>query len=226
MKADLHTHTIYSKDSLTRPEVLVAACARRGVEVVAVTDHNAIAAALEACVAAERRRAEGQPAPLVIVGEEILTAAGEVIGLFLAEFIPAGLSPQETIRRIRDQGGLVTVPHPFDRLRRGPMTAEALEAIWSLVDAIEIRNARTTFPSDNERARAFAAEKGLLQTAGSDAHTPGELGQCFVDLPAFDGPEGFKRALAQGVVGGRISLPLVHLDSSYAKLRKKVTRKA
>jgi len=222
VKADLHTHTIYSKDSLTRPADLVAACVRRGVDVLAVTDHNAIAGALDACAVAERLRAAGQPAPLVIVGEEVMTTAGEIIGLFLSELIPRGLSPQETIQRIRDQGGFVTVPHPFDRLRRGSTTAQALEVIWPLVDAIETRNARTTFASDNARARAFAVEHGLLQTAGSDAHSLGEVGRCFVDLPAFDGVEGFRQALAQGVIGGRPSSPLVHLHSTYAKLRKRL----
>ncbi len=170
MKADLHTHTICSKDSLTRPADLVVACVRRGVDVVAVTDHNAIAGALAAREVAEQMRAAGQEAPLVIVGEEIMTTAGEIMGLFLSEFIPPGLSPQETIQGIREQGGFVTVPHPFDRLRRGPMMTRVLEVIWPHIDAIETRNARTTFVSDNERARAFAVGHGLLQTAGSDAH--------------------------------------------------------
>lgn len=228
MKADLHTHTIYSKDSLTRPADLVTACVRRGVhrtlrvDVLAVTDHNAIAGAREAHAAAERLRAAGQPAPLVIVGEEVMTTAGEIIGLFLSDQIPRGLSPQETIERIRDQGGFVVLPHPFDRLRRGPLSIEALEAICPHIDAVEVRNARTTFAADNERARAFAVEHGLLQTAGSDAHTTGEVGRCFVDLEAFHGVEGFRHALAQGVVGGRPSSLLVHLHSTYAKLRKRI----
>jgi len=222
MKADLHTHTVYSKDSLTSPENLVAAGARRGMDVLAVTDHNAIAGALAAQEVADRLREAGNPAPLVIVGEEVMTTAGEIIGLFLSELVPRGLSPRETIARIRDQGGVVIVPHPFDRLRRGPMTAEALETLWPHVDAIETRNARTTFASDNERARVFAVAHGLLQTAGSDAHTPGEVGRCFVDLPTFDGAESFRQALAQGVVGGRLSFPLVHLHSTHAKLHKRL----
>jgi len=222
MKADLHTHTVYSQDSLTRPADLVAACVRRGVDVVAVTDHNAIAGAWAAQEAADRLRASGQPAPLVIAGEEIMTTAGEVIGLFLVELIPPGYSPQETIQRIREQGGFVTVPHPFDRLRRGLLMAGVWEAVWSQVDALETRNARTTFFSDNERARLFAVSHDLLQTAGSDAHYHGEVGQCFVKLPPFDDLVSFRQALAQGTIGGRPSSPLIHLLSTYARLRKKI----
>ncbi len=222
MKADLHTHTICSKDSLTRPADLVVACVRRGVDVVAVTDHNAIAGALAAREVAEQMRAAGQEAPLVIVGEEIMTTAGEIMGLFLSEFIPPGLSPQETIQGIREQGGFVTVPHPFDRLRRGPMMTRVLEVIWPHIDAIETRNARTTFVSDNERARAFAVGHGLLQTAGSDAHISGEVGRCFVELPSFDDVEGFRQALARGTIGGRPSSPLIHLHSTFARLRKRL----
>ncbi|MBU0491285.1 MAG: PHP domain-containing protein [Chloroflexi bacterium] len=224
MKADLHTHTCYSKDSLTTPQDLVAACMRRGVAVLAVTDHNAIDGALAAREAADQWRAAGRPAPRVIVGEEVMTTAGEVIGLFLSELIPRGLSPQETVEHIRRQGGLVVVPHPFDRLRRGPMTREALAEIAPLLDAIEVCNARTSFAADNEQARAFAVAHGLLHTAGSDAHSPGEVGQCFVDVPDFADVADFRRALAQGEVGGRLSLPLVHLHSSYAKLRKRLDR--
>ena len=212
MKMDLHVHTTYSGDCLTSFEAIIEACRRRGLS-VAITDHNRIEGAL-----AFREIA---PFP-VIVGEEIDTLEGEIIGLFLEEGIPRGLTPEETVARIKEQGGLVYIPHPMDRVRRSPLRREALERITDQVDALEVFNARVTFPADNEKARCFAQEHGLPQGAGSDAHTPWEIGRAYVEMEPFSDSEEFLRHLAQGRVVGRLSNPLVHLVTTWAKLYRRL----
>jgi predicted metal-dependent phosphoesterase TrpH len=212
MKIDLHVHTTYSGDCLTSFEAIIEVCRRRGLS-VAITDHNRIEGAL-----AFR---EVAPFP-VIVGEEVQTLEGEIIGLFLEEGIPRDLSPEETIARIKEQGGLVYIPHPMDRVRRSVLRREALERITDQVDAIEVFNARVTFPADNEAARRFAQEHGLPQGAGSDAHTPWEIGRAYVEMEPFNDPQEFLRHLAQGRVVGRLSNPLVHLVTTWAKLYKRL----
>ncbi len=213
LRMDLHVHTYYSPDALTSPDKLVEACQARGINCIAITDHNTIRGAralLEAC-------------PFkVIVGEEIRTAEGEIIGLFLEEAVPPRLSAEDTVRRIKDQGGLVSVPHPFDRMRRKSLGAEALLRVVDRVDVIETFNARITFASDNERARRFAEEHGLLVTAVSDAHTSAELGGSYVEVPDFDGPDAFLQSLRQGKPVTRAASPIVHVLSYWARLRRRV----
>ena len=211
MKVDLHVHTRYSRDSLTLLETVIETCQRRGLDKVAITDHNTIAGAL----------ALREMAPeLVIVGEEIKTPAGEFIAYFLEEEIPQGLSPQEVIARIRAQGGVVGVSHPLDRLRREAMRWANLMEVIDQVDALEAFNARTTFPADNRRAEELARQRGLLVTAGSDAHAACEIGQAYVEMPPFNDREGFMESLAQGRIVGRLSAPWIHFSSMYAKLWK------
>jgi predicted metal-dependent phosphoesterase TrpH len=212
MKIDLHVHTTYSGDCLTSFEAIIEVCRRRGLS-VAITDHNRIEGAL-----AFR---EVAPFP-VIVGEEVQTLEGEIIGLFLEEGIPRDLTPEETVARIKEQGGLVYIPHPMDRVRRSVLRREALERITDQVDTIEVFNARVTFPADNEAARRFAQEHGLPQGAGSDAHTPWEIGQAYVEMEPFNDPQEFLRHLAQGRVVGRLSNPLVHLATTWAKLYRRL----
>ncbi len=213
LRMDLHVHTYYSPDALTSPEKLVAACQARGINCIAVTEHDTIRGALairEAC-------------PFkVIVGEEVRTADGEIIGLFLEEEVPPRLSAEETVRRIKKQGALVSVPHPFDRLRRKSLGERALLSIVDQVDIIEAFNARITFASDNERARRFAQEHGLAATVVSDAHTPGELGATYLEAPDFDGPEAFLQSLRQGKPVTRAASPMVHVLSYWARLRRRV----
>jgi len=213
LKADLHTHTYFSPDSLTSPEKYVQACLKRRVNCVAVTDHNAIGGALAVEKLASLR---------VIIGEEVESSEGEIIGFFLQEEVPAGLSPEETVRRIKGQGGLVCIPHPFDRLRGTRLAEAALMRILPQVDIIEVLNARTTLRSDNERAVRFAQEHGLAMSAGSDAHSARELGRACVEMPDFEGPREFLQALREGRIVGRLSSPLVHLSSRWAWLRRRL----
>ena len=163
----------------------------------------------------------------VIMGEEIKTTEGEVIALFMreplpAEPVPKGLPPVETVKRIKALGGLVVVPHPFDRLRRSPLNARALEEVLPYADAVEVLNARTWVAADNERSRRLSRAWNLPATAGSDAHTLGEIGAAYVEMEPFDGPDEFLRALVRGRVAGKASSIWVHVPSTVAKLVKRL----
>jgi hypothetical protein len=213
MKVDMHVHTCYSKDATLSLETIMETCRRRGLDGVAITDHNTIAGAL----------ALKEIAPfLVIVGEEIDTTKGEILGLFLKEEIAGGLTPQEAMARIREQGGLVGVSHPLDRLRRSAMRQVALLDILDELDFLEGFNSRVTFPSDNRKAQALAQAQGLPMTAGSDAHTTYEIGRAYVEMPPFNGPEDFLENLAQGRIVGHLTPPWIHIVTTWAKLRAKL----
>ncbi len=209
MRLDLHVHTHYSPDSLTAPGALGRLAQRHGLDALAVTDHNGIQGALEV------RDAASLP---VIVGEEIKTAEGEIIGLFLRERVPPRLSPEETIAAIRAQGGVVYVPHPFDRVRSEAMGQRTLERIVDRVDAIEVFNARVLMAGDNVRALEFAQAHGLAMGAGSDAHTPYELGRAYVEIDSFHDPVSFLAALRRGCVGGALSSPFIHAVTTAIRL--------
>ncbi len=212
-RVELHAHTIYSRDCLVTPEQIIAACRRKGIHRIVITDHNTIAGAL--------RARELAPA-MVIVGEEIMTTQGELLAFFVEEEVPPGLPPQETITRLRAQGAVISVSHPYDRLRKGAWREEDLRAIIEQVDALEVFNARCIFPSDNARALALAQHYDRLQTVGSDAHTTRELGRALIEVPPFDGPESFKAALAQARLHTRLSSPFIHFASTYAKWVKRL----
>lgn len=209
---DLHVHSTYSRDCLMSLETIIQTVQVRKLSGIALTDHNGLQGA----------RLLSEMAPFqVIVGEEIKTREGEIIGLFLCEEIPAHLSPEETVAEIHRQNGLVYVPHPTDRIRRSPLKRDALLRILAQVDILETLNSRVLLPTDNREAQLLALAHGIAQGAGSDAHSPREIGQAFVAIPAFEGRDGFLRGLRQGHVGGGISSPWVHLSSTWAKRYKK-----
>jgi glycosyltransferase involved in cell wall biosynthesis len=186
---DLHMHTDHSSDCATPVEVLLATAKARGLGAIAVTDHNVISGAFEA-----QAKASGIK---LIVGEEVKTAdQGEVIGLFLRELIPRGLTLQETIAEIKRQGGVVYVPHPFDRMHAVP-DYEHLMAVLDDVDAIEVFNPRVAIQEFNEEAARFAAKYRIPAGAGSDAHVAQGLGSVRIRMPDFDGPEEFMEALRE-----------------------------
>jgi len=193
------------------PRELIETARKRGLERVAVTDHNAIGGALAAARLAP---------DLIIVGEEIKTTEGELLGYFLTEEVPAGLSPNETILRLRRQGAVISVAHPFDRKRSGSWAPQALAQILPQVDAVEIFNARALTPAPNDQAAEAARLAELPGTAGSDAHSAGELGQALFMLAAFTNADEFRQALASGEVQGKLSTPWVHARSRWAVLRK------
>jgi glycosyltransferase involved in cell wall biosynthesis len=184
---DLHMHTDHSYDCATPVEVLLAHAKTRGLGAIAVTDHNEVSGAHDA-----RAKANGVK---VIIAEEVKTAdQGEVIGLFIEEKIPRGMTLQETIAEIKRQGGLVYVPHPFDRLHSVP-DYEHLLTVLDDVDAIEVFNPRVAIAEFNEEAVRFAAKYRIPAGAGSDAHVPQGLGSVRIRMRDFDGPEEFMAAL-------------------------------
>jgi predicted metal-dependent phosphoesterase TrpH len=190
---DLHMHTDHSGDCATPVEVLLATAREQGLGAIAVTDHNEISGALEA----QAKAAESgvRPPVKVIVGEEVKTdGQGEVIGLFIKEKIPRGMTLQETVAEIRRQGGLVYVPHPFDRMHSVP-DYEHLLPIIDDVDAIEIFNPRVAIGAFNDEAFRFAAKYRIPAGAGSDAHVAQGLGSVRIRMRDFDGPEEFMQSL-------------------------------
>jgi hypothetical protein len=186
---DLHMHTDHSFDCATPVEVLLAEARARGLGAIAITDHNEISGAHEA-----RAKADGIK---VIVAEEIKTAEqGEVIGLFIEEKIPRGLTLGETIAEIKRQGGLVYVPHPFDRMHSVPDYEHLLPVLDDL-DAIEVFNPRVAISEFNDEAVRFAAKYRIPAGAGSDAHVPQGLGSVRIRMRDFDGPEEFLQSLRE-----------------------------
>ncbi|HWD10727.1 MAG TPA: PHP domain-containing protein [Solirubrobacteraceae bacterium] len=190
---DLHMHTDHSGDCATPVEVLLATAREQGFGAIAVTDHNEISGALEA-----RRQAEAlgpHPPVKVIVAEEVKTAGqGEVIGLFIEEKIPRGLSLRETVAEIHRQGGLAYVPHPFDRMHSVP-DYEHLLAILEEVDAVEVFNPRVAIGAFNDEAARFAAKYRIPAAAGSDSHVAQGLGSVRNRMRDFDGPAEFLQSL-------------------------------
>jgi predicted metal-dependent phosphoesterase TrpH len=211
LKIELHCHTYHSKDCLMLPGQLLQQCTLKEIDRVAITDHNAIEGAFEAAALDPDR---------VIIGEEIMTTEGELLGYYMKENVPSGLSPIETISRLRKQGALISIAHPFDPVRQGAWKREALFEILKLVDAIEVFNARTWSSSANDLAAKVASSEGMLATVGSDAHAPFEIGQAVMIVPEFHDAEGMLQALSNAQVIARRSSRLVHLLSRYATFRK------
>jgi len=211
IRVDLHSHSRFSKDSLSTLDEIIRAVPRSGLDALALTDHDELAGALQL----------KELAPFfVIPGEEIKTQHGEVIGLFLKEWIPPKLSPRETVERIHEQGGIAYVPHPFDRVRGSRMDEDQLEDIVEMVDVLEVFNARNALPRFNSRALEYARSKGKLMGAGSDAHSVHEYGTAYVEVPRFDDAPSFLEALKQGRWRGRLSSPLVHVRTRIDVVRK------
>lgn len=192
---DLHCHTNASFDSLSDPVKVARAAVRLGITHLAITDHDRIEGAL--------RARDGAPDGLtVIVGEEVRTTAGDLICLFLDAAVPPGLPPVEAIARVRAQGGLVGIPHPFDRHRSSMANVtEQLDALAALVDWVEAFNARVVFREGNERAQAFALRTGLPGVAVSDAHSLLEVGVASTRVTGDPStPSGLLAALATAEV--------------------------
>ena len=191
---DLHMHTDHSHDCATPVEVLLATAREQGLGAIAVTDHNVITGAYEA------REKAAEYGVKIILAEEVKTASqGEVIGLFIEEKIPRGLTLAETVAEIKRQGGLVYVPHPFDRMHAVP-DYEHLLTIIDDIDAIEVYNPRVAIGSFNEEAQRFAAKYRILAGAGSDSHVAPGLGSVRVRMHDFDGPEEFLESLRTAVI--------------------------
>lgn len=200
VRVDMHMHTMWSGDATTTPEELREAVAESGIDVLCVTDHGTINGAVELGESLGCR---------IVVGEEVRTAVGEIIGLFLTERLPFGMKPAEAAQVIRDQGGVVYIPHPFDPLRHC-MAEDAMEslAINGSIDAIEALNAKISLAHLNRRAVDFATRHDLAVGAGSDSHEPSAIGAAYVEMPDFDDAASFLHALRRGrVVGHHYDAP-------------------
>ena len=190
IEVDLHMHTDHSPDCATPVEVLLETARDRGLGAIAITDHNEVSGALEA-----RRIAAEMGGIEVIVAEEVKTAEqGEVIGLFLEEKIPKGMTMAQTLAAIREQGGLVYVPHPFDRFHSVPDYEHLLDIVEE-IDILEVFNPRVALTAFNEEAERFARKYRIVPGAGSDSHVAQGLGSVRVRIHDFDGPEEFLEAM-------------------------------
>lgn len=213
MRVDLHLHTRASWDCRSDPEALLARAAERGVDRLAFTDHNTLAAALEWSQRYPDR---------VIPGEEVKTAEGiDVIGLYLHEEIPKGTPAREVVERVREQGGVTYLPHPYAAGKGGG--GRFAEELAPFMDVVEVFNGRLHPGRLNEPAVDLARRYHRLRGAGSDAHTVGEVAGSYVEVPVHDNsPEALRTALRHGRPAGRTASNLVHLASTWAKVRKKL----
>lgn len=205
LRVEFHCHiTTYSFDSSNRLPQILELARERGIDRLAITDHNTIRGALKA--------KELDP-ELVIIGEEIMTPKGEIIAYFLEEEVPAYRHPRETLEMLQAQGAFISIPHPMDRLRHG-WSLHDLEQVLPFIDAIEVFNARCLHGGINQRAQAFAEEHNLAGTVGSDAHSPVELGLATMLLPPFDSADGLRAVIRQGIPETRLLSPADHFKAS------------
>lgn len=187
-------HSMWSGDATTTPDELREAAEQTGIDVLCLTDHGTTNGAAHLDPVLPCR---------MVVGEEVRTHEGELIGLFLTERLPFGMPAREAANAIRDQGGIVYVPHPFDPMRHCLREDALIElADDGLLDAIEVFNAKISLQHLNDRAASFAAGRGLAAGAGSDAHEPTAIGAAYVEMPDFDDAPSFLEALRQGRVVG------------------------
>ncbi|MEA4907063.1 MAG: PHP domain-containing protein [Anaerolineaceae bacterium] len=214
LRVEFHCHSLYSPDSLNSLEGMIETAHKKGIDRLIITDHNTIAGAV---------RAHEMDPELIIVGEEIMTQKGELLAAFVKEEVPAGLEPEEALRRLREQDAFISVSHPFDHSRAGWAVAD-LEAILPYVDAIEVFNARCWHPSLNEQAMIFAGQHNLSGTVGSDAHMLFELGKANLLLPPFMNARELAAVIRDGQPETSMSQFWVHFGSTYAKLYKSVFR--
>jgi len=214
LKVDFHVHSDVSKDSDMTPRTIISSARKNGLDAIAVTDHDTIKGALEV-----QKISDGL---VVFVGAEIKTKSGEVIGLNLKKDIEAGLSLEATCKRIKEQGGFLIIPHPFDRFRNG--IGKAIEKIVNYIDAVEVFNARILVNRFNEEAMEFAKKHSLPVVAGSDSHFVNEIGSAFTLVKADKSRDGILRAIKNGYaeIGGKKTGVLPHWKTFVTKMGKKL----
>ena len=213
LKVDTHIHTCFSKDSEMSLDALQLKCLKTGLNCIAITDHNTIEGALLFKSIAPFK---------VIIGEEVNTSQGEVTGLFLKERILPGFNALDTVKNIKSQGGLVSVPHPFDVFRSSVIKLDALYEILPYVDIIEGFNARNTFDSSNKKADKLAKQNNILTSAVSDSHTAYEVGRTYMEMPEFDGSaQGFLNSLNTRLLFTNKVTPFIHVATTLTKIKKK-----
>jgi predicted metal-dependent phosphoesterase TrpH len=196
LRLDLHNHTHFSPDGLMSPAELLAEARSRGIHCLAVTDHNSVEGASEAVALA----AADASLPRVIPGIELSTAEGEIVGLYVREDIHPGLPLSEAIARIRDQGGLIYLPHPCDVLRRGAISRGSRSLAAQMADAVEVVNGRSLGPRACNQAARLARRLGKPAGAGSDAHWRGEVGTAYVLIDSYPSRDTLVSLLSRGEV--------------------------
>ena len=203
MRLDLHSHSLASHDCDTPLELIAPACKVAGIDVLAVTDHNEIWGALELAKHAT-------PDLQIIVGEEVYTSEGEIIGLFLTELIPRGLTPEATVERIHAQGGIALLPHGFDPLKPSRLTPAARARVSGQLDVIEGLNGHVSWTGWNAQAVLWGNLNGKPLSAGSDAHRAKDLGSVYVETPTrtIATPNDLLEALRTGNLQGRWRNPV------------------
>jgi hypothetical protein len=215
IRLDMHMHTEFSRDSRIALADFARLAREAELAAVCVTDHDTVEGGL--------RLREMDTRLQVIVGEEITTADGELIGLFLERAIAAGLSAEKTVALIHEQGGLAYVPHPFSRNRIRHLRRNVLERLAGSIDVVEVFNAREVASSSNLRALEFARAHDLPGGVGSDAHRRVEIGRAYVEVPPFEGPQGLLVALREGKVTGTLSGLGIHVRT-WIDIGRKVIR--
>ena len=213
IKAEFHCHSIYSPDSLFKISSILETCREKGIDKIAITDHDQVHGALEA---------KSKDPERVIVGEEIQTTEGEILAYFISDLVPGGLSPMKTIEALKKQSAFISIAHPFDPMRGSTWQKGTLEVLLPFIDAIEVFNARCVKPAFNERADEFAEAHQLLRMVGSDAHSAVELGRAVLQLPDFKNADELRSALGAASFDGKLSGSWVHLISRYAKFAKQI----
>ena len=203
-------------DCKTPLDKIIKRCQERRINCIAIADHGTAEGAL---------RMQKQAPFKVIVAEEMLTTQGEIMGMFLKESVPSGLTPQETIKRIRDQGGLVNIPHPFETIRGSALKEWVIEEIAEDIDLMEVLNSRSPFPANSNKARMFAEKHGIPGSAGSDAHTTYEIGNAYVEMTEFNGPQEFLKSLANGKIHGKRSSIFLKIFSTWARINSLFLRR-
>lgn len=210
-------HTYHSIDSCTSYDQLITACQKKSINCVALADHGTTLGARELSRIAPFK---------VIVCEEVMTPFGEIMGMFLSEDIPDKITVEDTIRLIKDQKGLVCIPHPFDLARPSAFrNLKKLESIMDSVDIIEVFNSRSLYPSSDKKAADLAKCYHKIMSAGTDAHTPAEIGYVNVEMDDFSSSSEFLVSLSKARISGRKSSVLTHLISTTTRLRKQNTRR-
>lgn len=224
--ADFHVHTRASRDSLMSEDRFIRLALERGLTHVAITNHNNVEGAV---AVRDRVAAMGVEDRLhVILGEEVSSADGEIIGLYLTETIAHGLSADETADQIHAQGGLASIPHPYDPFRRSHITETALLRLadGGKIDAIEVFNSRVTFSRHNQQAADLAARYEIPGIACSDAHSGIEVAMSFNALPAFTTADELRAALQENEWHGTRSTKLIHLTTRWAVWSKALRRRS
>jgi predicted metal-dependent phosphoesterase TrpH len=216
---DLHCHTRFSRDSILAEEKFIRVAIARGLTHVCVTNHNNVEGAI--AVRDKVRELALEDRLTVILGEEVSTSDGEVVGVFLEKTIPRGLSARETADEIRRQGGLVSIPHPFDPFRASHIREGPLRnlAETGRIDMLEVFNSRVTLSEHNRAAAEFAARYGIPGIACSDSHSSFEIAMSFNALPAFDSADELKAVLPQNDWHGSRSSVFIHLTTRWAVWR-------